>query len=46
MNKINELENRSGCSLNEDNININIGESNNTKREVVGDEDEFDFQNS
>jgi len=42
LDKINELENTGGCSLNEqdntDNNNIDIGESNNRVRLVVSDE--------
>jgi len=36
--KKNELENTCGCSLNQqDNNNIDIGESNNREREVISD---------
>ena len=37
----NELENTGGCSLNEQDNNLDIGESNN--REVVSDEDNYNF---
>jgi len=37
----NELENTSGCSLNEQHNNLNISENNN--REVVSDEDNYNF---
>jgi len=42
INNKSELENTSGCSLNEDDNNINIDESNNREREVVSDEDNSD----
>jgi len=45
IDKKNELENIGGCSLNEqDNNNIDIGESNNRERKVVSDEDDFNSQ--
>jgi len=45
MDKKNELENTSRCSLNEqDNNNIDIGVNNNRASEVVSDEDKYDSQ--
>ena len=41
IDKKNELENIGGCSLNEQDNNLDIGESNN--REVVSDEDNYNF---